>query len=73
MICKLMACLLVTSTFVGVARAADPAPVRITVIADLNDDLYDARAGRGGVDATPDGGRRFPAAPCWGVRSRSTR
>ena len=37
------------------ARAADPAPpapIRITVIADLDDDIYDARAGRGGVDAT---------------------
>lgn len=36
----------------GAAHAADPAPVRITVIADLDDDIYDARAGRGGVDAT---------------------
>ena len=36
----------------GVAHAADPAPVRITVIADLDDDIYNARAGRGGVDAT---------------------
>jgi branched-chain amino acid transport system substrate-binding protein len=36
----------------GVVRAADPVPVRITVIADLDDDLYDARSGRGGVDAT---------------------
>ncbi len=34
------------------ARAADPAPIRVTVIADLDDDIYDARAGRGGVDAT---------------------
>lgn len=36
----------------GAANAAEPAPVRITVIADLDDDIYDARAGRGGVDAT---------------------
>ncbi len=36
--------------FVGAARAAEP--VRITVIADLDDDIYDARSGRGGVDAT---------------------
>ncbi len=34
------------------ARAADPAPVRITVLSDQDDDIYDARAGRGGVDAT---------------------
>ncbi len=34
------------------AHAADQAPIRITVIADLDDDLYDARSGRGGVDAT---------------------
>jgi branched-chain amino acid transport system substrate-binding protein len=51
-ISKWMACLLAGSALVGVARAADPAPIRITVIADLNDDVYDARAGRGGVDAT---------------------
>ncbi len=49
---KLLAVLLATSSLIGVAHAADPAPIRITVIADLNDDLYDARAGRGGVDAT---------------------
>ncbi len=36
----------------GTAHAADPAPVRITVIADLDDDIYNARAGTGGVDAT---------------------
>ena len=35
----------------GAARAAGE-PVRITVIADLDDDIYDARSGRGGVDAT---------------------
>src|ERR1700728_796701 len=51
MISKLIACLLAGTTLAGVAHAADPAPIRITVIADLNDDLYDARAGRGGVDA----------------------
>ena len=52
MISKLMACLLAGTALLGVAHAADPAPIRITVISDLNDDLYDARAGRGGVDAT---------------------
>ncbi len=41
----LAACLLA-----GAALAAEP--VRITVIADLDDDIYDARSGRGGVDAT---------------------
>ncbi len=54
---RLMACLLAGTALVGVAGvrgafAADPEPVRITVISDLNDDLYDARSGRGGVDAT---------------------
>ncbi len=34
------------------AGAASAGPVRVTVIADLDDDIYDARAGRGGVDAT---------------------
>jgi branched-chain amino acid transport system substrate-binding protein len=52
MISKLMACLLAGTALAGVAHAADPAPIRITVIADLNDDLYGARAGSGGVDAT---------------------
>jgi branched-chain amino acid transport system substrate-binding protein len=51
-ISKLMICLLVSTALASVARAADTTPIRITVIADLNDDLYDARAGRGGVDAT---------------------
>ena len=49
---RLMLCLLVAIGISTGALAADPAPIRITVIADLNDDLYDARAGRGGVDAT---------------------
>src|SRR3984957_15445610 len=57
MISKWIACLLAGTALVGVARvggahAADPAPIRITVIAELGDGLYDARAGRGGVDAT---------------------
>jgi branched-chain amino acid transport system substrate-binding protein len=52
MISKLMVCLLVGTAFAGSAHAADPATIRITVIADLNDDVYDARSGRGGVDAT---------------------
>jgi branched-chain amino acid transport system substrate-binding protein len=52
-----MACLLAGTALVGVAlvggaHAADPEPIRITVISDLNDDLYDARSGRGGLDAT---------------------
>ena len=45
-------CLIAFASLAGAARAADPAPIRITVIADLDDDLYNARAGRGGVDAT---------------------
>jgi branched-chain amino acid transport system substrate-binding protein len=49
---KLMVCLLAGTALAGVAHAADTAPIRITVIADLDDDLYNARAGRGGVDAT---------------------
>src|SRR3984957_19449061 len=52
MISKWMVCLLAGTALAGVAHAADPAPIRITVISDLNDDLYDARSGRGGVDAT---------------------
>jgi branched-chain amino acid transport system substrate-binding protein len=40
------------ASFAGVAHAADQAPVRITVISDQDDDIYGARAGRGGVDAT---------------------
>jgi len=49
---KFATALLATSMLAGLAHAADPAPVRITIIADLDDDIYDARAGRGGVDAT---------------------
>ena len=52
MLSRLACFLLATSALVATARAADPAPIRITVIADLDDDLYDARSGRGGVDAT---------------------
>src|ERR1700722_1530531 len=52
MISRLMSCLLACTVLAGVARAEDPAPVRITVLSDLSDDLYDARSGRGGVDAT---------------------
>ena len=52
MISRWMACLLAGTALAGVAHAAEPAPIRITVISDLNDDLYDARSGRGGVDAT---------------------
>jgi branched-chain amino acid transport system substrate-binding protein len=52
MISRLMVYLLAGTALASAAHAADPAPIRITVISDLNDDLYDARAGRGGVDAT---------------------
>src|SRR5580693_568183 len=52
MISRWMACLLAGTALAGVAHAAEPAPIRITVISDLNDDLYDARSGRGGMDAT---------------------
>src|ERR1700743_2090501 len=57
MILRWTACLLAGTALVGVALvggapAADPEPIRITVISDLNDDLYDARSGRGGLDAT---------------------
>ena len=52
MTAKLIACLLAGPALVTAARAADLAPVHITVIADLDDDVYNARAGRGGVDAT---------------------
>ena len=46
--CLVALCLLAGTA----ARAADPAPVRITVLSDQDDDIYDARSGRGGVDAT---------------------
>lgn len=50
---RLLALALATTALATLAaptQAADP--IRITVIADLDDDIYDARAGRGGVDAT---------------------
>ncbi len=47
---RLAFALLAASMLAGAARAA--APIRITVLADLDDDIYDARSGRGGVDAT---------------------
>jgi len=54
---RLVFALLATCALTGAAHAADPAPnvaapVRVTVIADLDDDIYNARSGRGGVDAT---------------------
>jgi branched-chain amino acid transport system substrate-binding protein len=50
---KLLAtCAFALAMPVGAAHAADPAPVHITVISDQDDDIYDARSGRGGVDAT---------------------
>jgi branched-chain amino acid transport system substrate-binding protein len=48
----LVTCSLVPAAFLGAAQAADQPPVRITVISDQDDDIYDARSGRGGVDAT---------------------
>jgi branched-chain amino acid transport system substrate-binding protein len=48
----LVSCSLVTPALWGAAQAADQPPVRITVISDQDDDIYDARSGRGGVDAT---------------------
>ncbi len=48
----LATCALAPAVFAGVAQAADQPPVRITVISDQDDDIYDARSGRGGVDAT---------------------
>src|ERR1700742_4500718 len=48
----LASCSFVASASLGTAHAADQAPVHITVISDLDDDIYDARSGRGGVDAT---------------------
>jgi branched-chain amino acid transport system substrate-binding protein len=57
MLARLRGVLLATCSFasfgsIGAAHAADQAPVHITVISDLDDDIYDARSGRGGVDAT---------------------
>ncbi|WP_172806025.1 ABC transporter substrate-binding protein [Bradyrhizobium erythrophlei] len=48
----LVTCALAPAAWAGAAQAADQTPVRITVISDQDDDIYDARAGRGGVDAT---------------------
>jgi branched-chain amino acid transport system substrate-binding protein len=48
----LATCSLAPFASVGMVRAADQSSVHITVISDLDDDLYDARSGRGGVDAT---------------------
>ncbi len=46
------ALLLTACAMAGPARAQSPAPVRITVITDLDNDIYNARSGAGGVDAT---------------------
>src|ERR1700742_1853671 len=62
MISKLIVCLLAGTALAGVAHAAEPAPIRITVISDLSDDLYDARSGRGGVDATRMAGGDYGGA-----------
>lgn len=43
---------LLLSAIGGSGLAQEPSPVRITVITDLDDDLYNARSGAGGVDAT---------------------
>jgi branched-chain amino acid transport system substrate-binding protein len=48
----LATCSFASSASIGVAHAADRPPVHITVISDQDDDIYDARSGRGGVDAT---------------------
>jgi branched-chain amino acid transport system substrate-binding protein len=48
----LATCSFALTAAIGVAHAADPAPVHITVISDQDDDIYDARSGLGGVDAT---------------------
>src|ERR1700748_1773255 len=48
----LATCSFVASASLGTAHAAAQARVHITVISDLDDDIYDARSGRGGVDAT---------------------
>src|ERR1700753_941804 len=48
MLARLSALLLATCSLaplIGVAHAADPAPVRITVISDQDDDIYNARGG----------------------------
>lgn len=52
MMFKVTLALLAGTVLIGDVHADDQVPVRITVISDQNDDLYDARAGRGGVDAT---------------------
>jgi branched-chain amino acid transport system substrate-binding protein len=52
MLSAFKACMFAACAVAGLARAADPLPIHITVIADLDDDIYDARSGRGGVDAT---------------------
>jgi branched-chain amino acid transport system substrate-binding protein len=48
----LATCSFASLTSIGIAHAADQTPVHITVISDQDDDIYDARSGRGGVDAT---------------------
>jgi branched-chain amino acid transport system substrate-binding protein len=52
----LLAAFYATSPFapytLAAAHAQDATPVRITVITDLDDDIYNARSGVGGVDAT---------------------
>ncbi len=48
----LATCSLAPFASVGIAQAADQLSVHITVISDQDDDIYDARSGRGGVDAT---------------------
>src|SRR6201996_838790 len=48
----LATCSVTSLASLSAVRAADQPPVRITVISDQDDDIYDARSGRGGVDAT---------------------
>ena len=59
---KPIACLLAGAALFGTARAADLVPVHITVLADLDDDLYNARSGMGGGAAT-----RMAGADCGGT------
>ena len=49
---KRLLALLLATTCVHGAIAQEKPPVRITVITDLDDDIYNARSGAGGVDAT---------------------
>lgn len=68
---RLAIALLAICALTRIAHAADPLPVRITVIADLDDGIHNARPGRGGAAAwTRRAWRwRISAAPFWAGRS----